>query len=285
MPISEHFYHGTTRKYVVLMGTLFNGITVHRKDGKIITVPLTYASKEKFYLRLAQNPDLSKEEAIDLPRIGFILSDMMYEPERKQPSLGKVTEEKVDDSMHRKSMYLPVPYDFIFEVSVYVRNVDDGLQILEQIIPFFKPSFNVTINELDDMGIVRDIPIVLDMVSGAIEDEGEFTQQRVVRWDMNFTLKGNFYGPKSDQAIIKKVYVDYYTSQDGEYLNSIDERYRVAVDPETARPEDIWIYDEELISSHDSTNTEIPDVETDILERQFAIDTVYFTDYATAEIV
>jgi len=283
MSITNFFYHGTIRKYVVTFGTLFNGMTIHRKDGKIIDVPLTYASKEKFYLRLAQNPELTKQESIDLPRMGFILSDFMYDAERKQPSLGKFTEETLD-SMKRKSMYLPVPYDFIFDLAVYTRNVEDGLQIIEQIIPFFKPSFNVTINELNEMGVVRDIPIILDSVTGAIEDEGEFTQERVVRWDLQFTLKGNLYGPIRDQKIIKKVYVDYYTSKDGEYLESIDERYRVSIDPETAKPDDIWKYEEEFISSHDSNHIEIPPVEDDIISRQYAGDTLLCSDYCTIEI-
>jgi len=283
MAITDFFYHGIIRKYVVTFGTLFNGMTIHRKDGKVIDIPLTYASKEKFYLRLAQNPDLTKQEAIDLPRMGFVLSDFMYDAERKQPSLGKFSEDSLD-SMSRKSMYLPVPYDFIFDLAIYTRSVDDGLQLVEQIVPFFKPSFNVTINELDDMGVVRDIPIVLDSISGAIEDEGEFIQERVVRWDLQFTLKGNLYGPVRDQKIIKKVYVDYYTSKDGEYLESIDERYRVAIDPETARPEDVWIYNEEFISKHVSNGEDIPPVKDDILRRQNTGDTLLINDNCDVEV-
>lgn len=278
MSISSYFYYGVTRKYVIAFGTLFNGINIHRKDGKVIEIPLTYASKERFYLRLKQNPDLNKQEAIDLPRIGFVLSDITYDSERKQPSLGKFTEES-PDSMKRKSMYLPVPYDFLFELSIYTRNVDDGLQIMEQIVPFFKPSFNITINEIDEMGVIRDIPIVLETVSGPIEDEGDFTGERLNRWDLNFVLKGNYYGPIGEQPLIKKVYVDYKTSQNGEYLESIDERYRVTIDPETAKPEDVWVYNEEFISKHTSNGQDINLPEEDIKTNQFLNDTAYFSDY------
>lgn len=265
MSITGHFYHGSIRRYVVTFGTMFNGMTILRKDASVIDVPLTYAGKEKFYLRLNQNPELTKQEAIDLPRMGFVISDFMYDAERKQSSIGKFAMEDLDDSMHHKSMFLPVPYDFIFDLSIYARNVDDGLQILEQIVPFFKPSFNVTIVELEEMGVIRDVPIILDAIAGPIEDEGDFTTTRVVRWDLTFTLKGNLYGPVRQIPIIKKIYVDYHTSQDGEYLESIDERYKVAIDPETARPDDIWVYNEEIISAHTSSKQEIPSPTDDIL--------------------
>ena len=141
-------------------------------------------------------------------------------------------------------------------------------QILEQILPFFKPSFNITINELDVMGVERDIAIILDDVSHEDTSEGDVSDSfRLLRWDLDFTVKTNFYGPEKDQKIIKKVYVDYHTSVDGEYIDKIDERYYVEVDPIDSRQEDLWEYNEEIISSHDSSDVEILDPEDDIVER------------------
>jgi hypothetical protein len=284
MAITDHFYHGSTRKIIVAFGTLFNNITITRKDGKNITVPLTYASKEKFYVTLQQNYKLNRMSDMILPRMGFIITDMAYDFERKQSSIGKFHVRSMDDISHKK-MYLPVPYDIQLQLSIYSRNMIDGLQILEQILPFFKPSFNITINELDPMGVMRDIPIILDSVSHDDTSEGDLNDSfRLLRWDLDFTVKANYYGPVQDQKIIKRVYVDYYTSTDGEYVEDVDERYYLEVDPIDARQEDLWDYNEDLISAHDSTHRAIPPVENDLGGKSYE-GFIYIGDECKSEIV
>ncbi len=264
MAITNHFFHGSTRKLIVAFGTLFNNLTVTRKDAKIITVPLTYASKEKFYLTLRQNATLDRLNNMVLPRMGFVITDMAYDFERKQSSIGKFHAQSTDTLNHKK-MFLPVPWDVNIQLSLYSRNMADGLQIVEQIIPFFKPSFNITINELEEMGVMRDIPIILESVTHDDTSEGDVSDSfRMLRWDFDFVIKANYYGPVKDQKIIKKVYIDYYTSTDGEYVDKTDERYLLGLDPEDARQEDLWEYTEELLSIHDSTDTVILPPEMDI---------------------
>lgn len=267
MAITDHFYHGTTRKIIVAFGTLFNNLTITRTDNKTILVPLTYASKEKFYLTLKQNFALNRMANMVLPRMGFIITDMSYNSERKQSSIGKIHARSTDDGAHMK-MFLPVPYDIQLELSVYSRNMVDGLQVVEQIVPFFKPSFNITIVEQADMGILRDIPIVLESVTHEDTSEGDVASEfRLLRWDLQFTVQANYYGPLRDQKIIKKVYVDYYTSVDGEYVDETDERYYLTIDPQDARQEDLWEYDEEILTIHDSSGTIILPVPADIVAR------------------
>lgn len=263
MAITDHFYHGSTRKIIVAFGTLFNNLTVERADGNIITVPLTYASKEKFYLTLKQNKELDTLSSSILPRMGFFITDMSYDFERKQSSVGKFHALSTDSFAHKK-MFLPVPYDIQIELSIYSRNMIDGLQIVEQIVPFFKPSFNITINELEPMGVMRDIPIILDDVQHDDTSEGDLVDSfRVLRWDLTFTVKANFYGPVKDQKVIKHIYVDYYTSTDGEYVDDIDERYYVEIDPADARQEDLWNFSEEIFSKGET----ILPPEQDIIKR------------------
>jgi len=267
MAITDHFYHGTTRKIIVAFGTLFNNLTITRTDDKTILVPLTYASKEKFYLTLKQNFALNRMANMVLPRMGFIITDMSYNSDRKQSSIGKIHARSTDDGAHMK-MFLPVPYDIQLELSVYSRNMVDGLQVVEQIVPFFKPSFNITIVEQADMGILRDIPIVLESVTHEDTSEGDVASEfRLLRWDLQFTVQANYYGPLRDQKIIKKVYVDYYTSIDGEYVDETDERYYLTIDPQDARQEDLWEYDEEILTIHDSSGTVILPVPADIVAR------------------
>jgi hypothetical protein len=284
MAITDHFYHGSTRKIIVAFGTLFNNITITRKDDKNITVPLTYASKEKFYITLQQNYKLDRMSNLILPRMGFVITDMGYDFERKQSSIGKFHAHSMDDRSHKK-MFLPVPWDINIDLSIYSRNMSDGLQILEQIIPFFKPSFNITINELDPMGVMRDIPIILDSISHDDTSEGDVADGfRLLRWDLSFTIKANYYGPVQDQKVIKRVYVDYYTSTDGEYVEDVDERYYVEVDPIDARQEDLWDFNEELISSHDSNNRVIPPVEADLGGKEYE-GFLYFADETKGKVI
>lgn len=277
MSITDHFFHGSTRRVIVAFGTLFNNMIVTRTDAKEIVVPLTYASKEKFYLTLKQNFSLNRMANMVLPRMGFIITDMAYDPIRAQSSIGKFHARSDVDGSHKK-MFLPVPYDITIELSIYSRNMIDGLQVLEQIVPFFKPSFNITINELESMGVLRDIPIILESISHDDTSEGDVADEfRLLRWDLNFTVKANFYGPVKEQNIIKKVYVDYYTSTDGEYVDETDERYYLTINPSDSRQEEVWEYDEEIISSHDSTNTVILPVEPDIVSRM-TDGFIYITD-------
>lgn len=279
MAITDHFYHGSTRKLIVAFGTLFNNLTINRPDAKTITIPLTYASKEKFYITLKQNYNLNKLQNMVLPRMGFVITDINYDPERKQSSIGKFHALSQEDGSHKK-MFLPVPYDIQIELSIYSRNMADGLQVLEQIIPFFKPSFNITINELDAMGVIRDIPIILNGVSHDDTSEGDLADEfRLLRWDLDFTLRANFYGPVREQKVIKKVYVDYYTTVDGEYVENTDERYYVTISPSDAEQDEVWEYEEEIISAHDSTKTVILPVEADIVARM-TDGFIYMTDIA-----
>lgn len=278
MSITSHFYHGSTRKLIVAFGTLFNNITVHRKDGKIITVPLTYASKEVFYLVLKQNYNLDKLAAIVLPRMGFIIKDIGYDFERKQSSIGKFHAVS-NDSNRNQQMYMPVPYNITIELSIYSRNMADGLQVLEQIIPFFKPSFNISINEISSMNVLRDIPIILESISHDDNSEQNVGDGfRILRWDLTFNVKANYYGPIKDQKVIKHVYVDYHTSKDGEWNEEIEERYKVSVDPQDAFLDDIWEYNEEILSIESDIVTPTEDIQINNYNSNFHIH-----DVATCE--
>lgn len=266
MAITDHFYHGNTRKIIVAFGTLFNNLIATRDDGKNIKVPLTYASKEKFYLTYKQNVALNRAANMVLPRMGFIITDVSYDPERKTSSIGKF-HARSSDNTHKK-MYNPVPYDINLQLSIYSRNMVDGLQVLEQIIPFFKPSFNITINELEEMNVLRDIPIILETISHDDTSEGDVNDEfRLLRWDIDFVVKANFYGPIQEQKVIKKVYVDYHTPVDGKYTDKIDERYYLTISPGNAEQEDVWEYEEEFISAHTSSGTIILPVPDDIVAR------------------
>jgi hypothetical protein len=214
--LGQTFYHQTIRKYVALFGTLFNDINIEKKDsgGNVLSrqkVPIAYGPKQKFLIRLRQDPSLDRQVAIQLPRLGFEMSGIAYDPIRKLNTIGTLThKESINGERNIKKMFNPSPYIFDFSLYAFVENAEDGTQILEQILPFFTPEFNVSVNILTDMGIKLDIPIVLQSATSEDSYEGEFSARRTIVWTINFMLKGFIYPDiKSGQSIIKSVEIAF----------------------------------------------------------------------------
>lgn len=211
---NTHFYHRITRKLVVAFGSMFNNLKLYRynKAGTVeierVTVPLTYAPKEKFYSRITQDPSLNSEVEIVLPRMSFELSAITYDPLRKTPSFNKMFAPSSNTEI--KSV-VSTPYNFDFQLHIYVRNTEDGTQIIEQILPYFSPDYTVTIDLISLAGLKVDVPIILNSVSYDVtNDTGEQDQTRTLIWTLSFTAKGYLYGPISDSKIIRKVTANTY---------------------------------------------------------------------------
>ncbi len=209
-----HFYHKITRKYVVLFGTMFNNITLIRTNTDTgneierVKVPIVYGPKEKYISRLRSDPDLQKQIQIRLPRLSFELTGISYDAARKQNSMLKVA--KGNTGTSAKSSYMSVPYDLNFELTLYARNIDDGTQVIEQIMPYFNPDYTVTINPVTSLNVLKDIPIILNTVSNNIEYEGNFDSVRFVMWTLTFTMKAHYYGPVTNPKIIRKVIANLF---------------------------------------------------------------------------
>lgn len=203
------FYHGTLRKYVIVFGNMFNGIYVQRFNNENvreqnIKVPIAYGPKEKFLIRISQDPSLDQEVALTLPRIGFEMTGVSYASNRKLPSTTKNVIVDTTDGTKLKSQYVPVPYDIQFQMSIFVKNADDGTQILEQILPYFQPEWTNNIKLIPEMNLVYDVPCVLNDVSVEDTYEGDFTTRRALIWNLNFTMKGYIFGPVSTAGTINR---------------------------------------------------------------------------------
>ena len=191
---NNHFYYRTIRKIVVAFGTIFNDLQVVRftKDGvtpkEIFKVPLSYGPKEKYIQRLLTDPTTSKSVSVLVPRISFEMTGMTYDVDRKRITAGQNFSSGT--GTYAKTQYNPIPYNFDFSVSVYVRNTEDGTQIIEQILPFFTPDYTVTVDFIPEMSQTYDMPIILNSISNMTEYEGDFDSQRLIIWTLDFTLKG-----------------------------------------------------------------------------------------------
>jgi hypothetical protein len=205
------FYNRTIRKMVVAFGTLFNNITMIRykndqdEEYERIKVPIIYGPKEKFIERITSDPDLTRSIANHLPKMSFELVGISYDASRKQVTTLKSFGSNSSAANSLKTQSVGVPYDFTFTLSLYVRNIEDGTQIVEQILPYFTPDYILSINLVDGIPeTTKNIPFILDSVDSNIDYEGDFSTTRMIIWTLNFTAKGYFFGPLSDSKIIMR---------------------------------------------------------------------------------
>ena len=206
-----YFYHQISRKMVVAFGSLFNTIEVRRTDSsdavtEVIKIPLSYGPKDKMLTRISSDPNLNPKVALTVPRMGFELLSMTYDSVRKLNTLNRNVKK---GTTGLKKQFNPVPYNWEFSLYIFVKNAEDGTQVLEQILPFFTPEFTVTMNLVSSMEEVRDIPLVLNSVTSEDTYEGDFATRRSIIWTLSFTMKGFLYPDISDNAkVIETVAVD-----------------------------------------------------------------------------
>ena len=239
-----YFYNESMRRMTIGFGQIFNNIQIKRKDdtGKVIQtirVPLAYGPKEKFLVRLDQQSSLNNREfAITLPRMGFEISNITYDPTRKLTRIQKFKQVKSNkDGKVLDFNYTPVPYNISYNLFSFTASAEAGLQIIEQILPFFQPDFTVTINAIPDLNIKRDIPIILNSVNYEDTYSGDFQTRRAVIYTLNFTAKTYLFGPSTSQKVIKTVQTDQYSDTD-RVNKARESRIIVVPSPTTADADD-----------------------------------------------
>jgi len=240
-----HFYHQRLRKSVAVFGTLFNNIYVLRKDsgGQVISqvkVPLSYAPKQKYLERIRENPDLDTDTkvAIKLPRMSFEIVNITYDSSRQLQKNNSFSQTGTANTNRNKfSAY--VPYNVSFQLSIYAKNQDDALQIVEQIIPYFNPQYTLTLKPFAEYpDIKEDVPITLVSVDFTDDYEGAMEARRTIIYTLSFDMKVNFYGPIANTTIIRKVKTDIYLMNAGLRDSDIAlERIEVTPDPANASPD------------------------------------------------
>jgi len=217
--LGTYYYHEIIRKTIISFGTLFNDIHIRHSDGdgnsvSDMKVPLAYGPVQKFLAKITQQSELNKPIQITMPRMSFEMTSVQYDSTRKTSLIQ--TFKTCDDGSKVKKVFMPVPYNIGFELNILSKLNDDSLQILEQILPYFQPHFNLTVDLIDSIGEKRDIPIVLESVSFQDDYEGNFDTRRSLIHTLQFTAKTYLFGPIADSSdgLIRKVQVDMYTNTD-----------------------------------------------------------------------
>lgn len=208
------FYHGIIKKIITVFGGIFSSIYIDRKEGDSVTgdtiqrlhIPLAYACKEKYIVRIDSDPNLTNHTYISLPRISFEITSYYYDPTRKLNKTNKITCGSGDGSM--SYVYAPVPYNIDIALYILTKNQEDAMQILEQILPTFNPEYIIRMSIVPDMNIIQDMPIVLNTVEVDDQYEGDFQTRRFVIHTLRFTVKASLFGGKSSQGIIEHVRVN-----------------------------------------------------------------------------
>ena len=239
-----HFYNEGLRKLTIAFGQLFNNIVLQNTSNtgavtKRIRVPLAYAPKEKFIVRLEQQANLQDDRAVSitLPRLGFEITGLSYDATRKLNKMNKTIRVKESEEGKKHNFnFTPVPYNINFSLYSFTATAENGLQIVEQILPFFQPEYTVTMNVVPELNLKRDIPIILNSVNYEDTYNGEFTQRRAVIYTLSFTAKTYLYGPMSNQKVIKEVQSDLGASTDSPLTR--EERIIVVPNPTTADADD-----------------------------------------------
>ena len=197
----NHFYHQRIRNAVAVFGSLFNNLNVVRKNssGAVISqvkVPLSYAPRRDFLARLdamTNGEQGERQIAIKLPRMSFEIVSMQYDAQRQLPKTNNCV---IPSSTYGDStkLYTPVPYNINFQLNIYAKGQDDALQCVEQILPYFTPSYTVTMKPLDDFdGVKEDVPISLQGISFSDDFEGALESRRTVIYTLDFEMKVSMY--------------------------------------------------------------------------------------------
>ena len=262
----KYFYNESMRRMTVAFGQLFNKIQVKRTDSsgnvvQTLAVPLAYAPKEKFLTRLDQQPNLEEREfSITLPRMSFEISGISYDGARKLTRIQKYKTVKTDkEGKVMNYNYTPVPYNISYTLNIFTATAESGLQIVEQILPFFQPDYTVTVIAVPELDIKRDVPIILNDVNYDDSYSGDYTTRRAVIYTLNFTAKTYLFGPATTQKTIKEVQSDLYTDTP---VSTREERITITPNPTSADANDDFGFTTTITTFNDAKNYN-PSTDTD----------------------
>jgi hypothetical protein len=208
------YYHGIIKKTITAFGALFSDIKIERRQTDSVTgsviqtllIPISYAPKEKWLVRIDSDPTLENHTYTSLPRLSFEIINYSYDAVRKTNRMQKIT--CGSGSTTAVSMQSAIPYNVDIALYVLTKTQEDALQIIEQILPIFTPEYTLSINAIPSMNVVQDIPVILSSISVQDEYDGDFQMRRFVTHTLNFTLKINLFGPVSTNKVITTVFAN-----------------------------------------------------------------------------
>jgi hypothetical protein len=211
----HQFYHGTIRKYIIMFGNMFNDINIDRfdKSGNIIqslNVPIAYGPREKFLARLREDPNLNQEVATILPRLSFEITNISYDQARTINKMHNISSRGAGADV-LASTSTPIPYDINITLNGMFATNEDAVQVVEQVLPFFRPEWTHSLRLVDDLpDHYIDVPTILNDMSITDSYDSDFETRRAIIYTFNFTVKGYLYGPVKNRGVIKRTIANLY---------------------------------------------------------------------------
>lgn len=210
----QFHYHSAIRKYIIMFGNMFNDIDVVRfnnsgESTQQIRVPIAYGPKEKYLVKLRSDPDGRREIAMVLPRLSFEMQQMSYSPERVMNRQNKQIGKGGGNNTLRQT-WTPAPYDIEMVLYAMFANNEDAVQVVEQILPYFRPEWTNSVKIVPELNTYVDVPTILTGMT--IEDsyDGDFESRRAIIYTFNFTVKGYIYGPVTNRGIIHRTLINQF---------------------------------------------------------------------------
>lgn len=196
-----HHYNGCLKTLINVFGLRFSSILIKRESekaqkSKTIIVPIEYGNRQN-YLRYLDAPQGGSIDA-SFPRIVFELTGFNPNNDRSDNEANII--KCVDDEGNLSYVGAPIWWDVDISMYITSKNVDDGLQILEQIVPNFRPNESWKIKFLKQIPIIDRIEVVLN--SGSLTDnwEGSLDDRRYNVWTLTFKATIPIYGKVFDNA-------------------------------------------------------------------------------------
>jgi hypothetical protein len=209
--LNTWFFHDTIKLYTGVFGSIFNDVKIKRGNASIL-VPIAFSLKQKYDVRNTENPDPNVlRKKVILPRMGYRLVGLRRDTTRIQNKMHRITDHTDRSALTSATIqYNRVPYVFSYELNVKTKNIEDMNQILEQILPFFNPSMNVTVEDNKDLDSNTSINVKLLDIGKDDLFEGSFEDEQVIESTLSFELEGYLYMPTTPIKIIKKVNINYH---------------------------------------------------------------------------
>lgn len=241
------FDHSQLRRFIVAFGSLFNRVTISRKDTaddevQRMVVPLDYGPKERWLRRLVQDPELTRSVSVIFPRMTFSLSSAVYDGSRKVNTMHKLTFTDPSSNTKFLQQYVGVPYNLTFDLSIGIKYQRDGFQIIEQILPLFTPDLTFAMKPVPDLpDLVDQVPLTLLSVGHSDNYEGDFEHRRAIIWDLSFLMKTNIWSARKSASRIHEVITDLHAPFDLDAADVDDPqlaRITVTANPLVQDPDD-----------------------------------------------
>jgi hypothetical protein len=187
-----------------------------------VKVPLIYASADKAYSRKTEDGSLNYNMKTVKPRMAFNLTNTEYDVDRKIQQLQYVSIQNQGESTATKLPVQPAPYNLSFDLYITTANYEDGLQIIEQILPYFNPEIVIKTKDFPTLNIFKDTPVILQGVQ--FQDntpDSDYTEARDLEWTLSFVVKTYFYCPSQiGQKLITNAVFTMNETQSSVTINS-----------------------------------------------------------------